>query len=80
VPRTALYIEKKQVLTFGLCVLGHTVILVLSLYWLRVMLSAGVRGLLEFRKARDRRHATLSLHITSHSVALQYNPHDEART
>merc|ERR1719247_2112413 len=50
VPRTALYVDRKQVLTFVLCVLGHSVILALSMYWLKVLCSAGVRGLLVFRK------------------------------
>ena len=34
------YVDRKQVLTFVLCVLGHSVILALSMYWLKVLCSA----------------------------------------
>jgi len=48
-PRAADFVEAKQVFIYGTCVLGHGVILALSLFWLRVLLKNGLRGLLVFR-------------------------------
>ena len=51
-PRSGLYIERKQILCYFIMVLGHVIIWLLSLHWLSVMLSGGIRNLLLFSKKR----------------------------
>lgn len=52
IPRTALYVEKKQLLTYVIMFTGHAVIGLLSLYWLRIMCRGGLKSLLTFKKKK----------------------------
>lgn len=54
-PRFALYVEKKQLLTYVIMVVGHAVIGLLSCYWVRVMCRGGVRSLITFQKRDDKK-------------------------
>lgn len=48
-PRAAEFVEAKQVFIYSMCVLGHGVILLLSLYWLKVLCGGGLKALLTFK-------------------------------
>ena len=47
-PMAAAFVEAKQVFIYALCVLGHGVILLLSLYWLKVLTKPGLQRMLVF--------------------------------
>lgn len=47
-PKAALFVEAKQVFIYAMCVTGHAVILLLSLYWLHVLTKAGMKRMLIF--------------------------------
>ena len=49
-PRAAHFVEAKQVFVYSLCVLGHAIILLLSLYWLKVLCGGGLKNLLKLKK------------------------------
>lgn len=49
-PRAAEFIEAKQVFIYTLAVLGHVIILLLTLYWLKVLCRGGLKSLLVFKK------------------------------
>jgi len=53
IPKAALFVEAKQVFVYTLCILGHAVILLLSLYWLKVLCGGGVKNLLKFKKKKS---------------------------
>lgn len=54
-PRFALFVEKKQLLTYVIMVLGHAVIGLLSCYWVSVMCRGGVRSLVTFQKRDNKK-------------------------
>jgi len=57
IPRTSLYVEKKQLLTFIIMFMGHAIIGLLSLYWLRIMCRGGLKSLLTFNKKKKNKCA-----------------------
>lgn len=48
--------QAKQVFLYSLIVLGHTVILLLSVYWLKVLCKGGLKSLLTFKKPSEPRN------------------------
>lgn len=53
-PKAALFIEAKQVFVYYAIVMGHILILLLSLYWLKVLTKPGLQRMLEFTPAPKR--------------------------
>lgn len=53
-PRMHLYVEQKQIFTFGVMVFGHAGIGLLSLYWCFVMCRGGLKSLFVFEKKRPK--------------------------
>jgi len=47
-PEAVKFIEAKQVFIYFMCVVGHAVILVLSLYWLKVLTKPGLKRMFVF--------------------------------
>mmetsp|Transcript_83335 Transcript_83335/g.162166 ORF Transcript_83335/g.162166 Transcript_83335/m.162166 type:complete len:127 (-) Transcript_83335:478-858(-) len=47
-PKAALFIEARQVFIYLMCVVGHTVILLLSLYWFVVLTKPGLKRMAVF--------------------------------
>jgi len=52
--RAPLYVAKKQLLSFVVCVAGHASIGLLSMHWFLLMCRHGVRGLLVFEKKKGK--------------------------
>jgi hypothetical protein len=53
-PMAAVFIEAKQVFIYTMCVLGHAVIMLLSLYWLHVLTKPGVKRMLVFSPPKNK--------------------------
>jgi hypothetical protein len=56
-PMAAAFVEAKQVFIYSLCVLGHGVIMLLSLYWLKVLTKPGLGRMLVFSPLAQKRDA-----------------------
>jgi len=53
-PEAAVFIEAKQVFIYSMCVLGHAVIMLLSLYWLHVLTKPGMKRMLVFTPPKNK--------------------------
>ncbi|KAL7528940.1 hypothetical protein ACHAXR_002712 [Thalassiosira sp. AJA248-18] len=53
-PRMHLYVEQKQLFTYGMMVFGHAEIGLLSLHWCIVMCKGGLKSLFVFKKKKPK--------------------------
>jgi len=57
-PRAGLWMEHRQIMTLLTWVLGHSIIGLLSLYWLLILLKGGVKPLLTFQKSSKKKDSS----------------------
>ena len=48
-PKAIDFVEEKQVFIYLVCIAGHVIILLLSLYWLKVLCRGGIKGMMTFK-------------------------------